>query len=84
MTGTRPASARSSASASCQPRLRPSRASEYGARAARSASGAAGAEQRARPAVQHRLGRGDADDEVGLDELSCDRGLGVRPAVAEQ
>ncbi len=34
--------------------------------------GPAAGQQDCRPAVNHRLGRADADDHVRLDELSCD------------
>ena len=60
------------ASASCQPRLR--RRLDAASRRRRRAERlrAAGAEQRARAAVQDGLGRGHADDEVGLGEAPVD------------
>ena len=60
-----------------RPGASPARSSARAARArvaARSASPLARAEQRRGAAVQHRLGRGHGDDQVGLDERPVDAG----------
>ena len=56
---------------SASPAIAAVSSSEY-APAARSASGPGRAEQRGGPAVEHGLGRGHDDDDVGLDERRVD------------
>ncbi len=79
ITGIRLASARSSASATCQPREAAVSSSEYAPGAAQNVR-AGGADERCGAAVEHGLGRGHGHHEIGVDEhAGCTRSS-VRPA----